>query len=92
MKALHTISTLAIINKLVINKLEHSFAHKKFNHSVSSLDMIPNRGPDFAKVLFSNSKTIDLVNIYLFKVRNKNTRKWCEMCSKVTKNTSGQRH
>ena len=23
-------------------------------------------------------------NIYLFKVNNKNTRKWCEICSKLT--------
>ena len=27
-------------------------------------------------------------NIYLFKVSNRNTRKWCEICSKLTLKTS----
>ena len=87
MKALHTISTLVIINKLAIHILEHSFAHKKFNYSVLNLNMIPNRDPNFAKVIFSASKAIDMANIYLFKVNNRNTTKWCEICSEVTKKT-----
>ena len=28
--------------------------------------------------------------IYLFDVNNKNTRKWCEICSKLTKKTPEQ--
>ena len=32
------------------------------------------------------------VNIYLFTVTNRNTRKRCEICSKITTNTREQRH
>ena len=31
-------------------------------------------------------------NIYLFKVNNRNTRKNCEICSKLTIKTPEQRH
>ena len=31
-------------------------------------------------------------NIYLIKVNNRNTRKWCEICSKLTIKTSERRH
>ena len=31
-------------------------------------------------------------NIYLFKVNNRNTRKRCEICSKLTIKTPEQRH
>ena len=32
-----------------------------------------------------------LATINVFKVSNKNTRKWCEICSKLTIKTSEQR-
>ena len=32
------------------------------------------------------------INIYLFTVTNRNTRKRCEICSKITTNTREQRH
>ena len=32
------------------------------------------------------------VSIYLFKVNNKNTRKWCEIIPKLTKNISKKDH
>ena len=31
-------------------------------------------------------------NIYMFKVHNRNTRKWCEICSKLTAETPERRH
>ena len=34
---------------------------------------------------WSVKKEIDPANIYLFKVNNRNTRKGCEICSKLTK-------
>ena len=43
---------------------------------------------NFAKLINLNSIP---VNIYLFKVNNKNTRKRCEMCLKFTIKTPEQR-
>ena len=35
---------------------------------------------------------INLASIYLFKGNNKNTRKWCERCSKLTMKTPERRY
>ena len=35
---------------------------------------------------------INSANIYLFKVNNRNTRKRCDICSKLTIKTSERRH
>ena len=32
------------------------------------------------------------IGIYLFKVNNKNTKKWCEISQKLTKNLSKKSH
>ena len=36
-----------------------------------------------SKVCDGDSRKISLANIYLFKVNNRNTRKRCEICSKL---------
>ena len=38
------------------------------------------------------SESNKLSNIYLFKVNNRNTRKRCDICSKLTIKTSKRRH
>ena len=40
----------------------------------------------------SSDKNENPANVYLFKVNNKNTRKMCEICSKLTIKTTERRH
>ena len=40
----------------------------------------------------SQAIAVNSANIYLFKVNNRNTRKKCEICSKLTIKTPEQRH
>ena len=46
----------------------------------------------FAMPSFSFISFISPVNIYLFKVNNRSTRKRCEICSKLTIKTTERRH
>ena len=42
---------------------------------------------------YVSANNIDVpANIYLVKVNNKNTKKWCEKCSKLTLNTTERRY
>ena len=43
-------------------------------------------------LIISELYAINPVNIYLFKVNNRNTRKRCEICSKLTIKTPEQHH
>ena len=40
--------------------------------------------------IVSKSEEALPINIFLFKVSNRNTRKWCELCSELTKKTVEQ--
>ena len=44
------------------------------------------------KVLLAMSEMMYKVNIYLFEVNNRNTRKWSEICSKLTIKTPKLHH
>ena len=46
----------------------------------------------FFKKIFLNFQTNYPANIYLFKVNNTNTRKKCEICSKLTIKTPERPH
>ena len=61
----------------------------------SSSNFFIHKFKDSEKVLTINLflvKTIYPANIYLFKINNKNTRKTCEICSKLTTKTAEWRH
>ena len=49
--------------------------------------------PELVNIYFDSSdKNEHPANVYLFKVNNKNTRKMCEICSKLTIKTAERRH
>ena len=45
-----------------------------------------------SKQCYQGAKRPFRANIYLFKVNNRNTRKGCEICSKLTMKTPEQSH
>ena len=70
------------------------FTHLKHQDTIRNLEILCIKSLKNILIGHVNTKSVrhNPVNIYLFKVNKRNARKRCEICSKLTINTSEQSH
>ena len=78
-------------------KFPEIYINKKNIEKIKSKLIVIHHCPDYIHkltnlLIISELYAINPVNIYLFKVNNRNTRKRCQICSKLTIKTPEQHH